>query len=322
MKYRFWRPISIDYISHEYFPDVALYMRTNSNFVMYKAPGRQFTVDDHRRLERNYTEFLYIRTGDMEEINDYLENNLAEMIAREDLNSVTKGRILYQTVTNYVIDVFENPEKVSNKERCSRLIHLMLQYQYMALGEDMLEALRTVTALNYYIFGHSVQVAALNLLMHENLFKLDLDEMVDVGIGSLFHDIGMTLITDGVLDKPDALCDFEFYKLKQHTQKGYEFLKQTGLFSGVALGIVRHHHDRYDGNGYPTGIMGGAIPVNAQATSLSDIYSALTTERPYRTASSSEHALKIMQDCIDIFNPELFKQFREIVISGSEYQRA
>lgn len=319
MKYRYWRPISIDYITPGYFPDVALYMKVNGNFVMYKPPERKFTEDDRLRLERNFMEFLYIRAGDMMEINDYLENNLAEMLERKDISGIVKGRILYQTVVNYLIDVFERPELVSCQERYVNLIHLMLLHQYSSTAKERIESLRTVTGLNYYIFGHSVQVAALNLLMHENLFDMNLDGLTDVGIGSLFHDMGMALISDGVLDRPDALCGVEFHKLKQHTQQGYEFMQQLGVFSKSVLDIVRHHHERYDGSGYPTGAKGAAIPITAQATILCDVYNALTTDRyrshRKRNGMTHEDALKLMREeaRAGAYNTELFNQFEEIM---------
>ncbi len=255
----------------------------------------------------------------MAALNDHLENNLADMLERQDIDGVVKGRILYQTVVNCVIDMFERPELASGRERYVRLIKLMLRHQLTSTAQSMLESLRTVSGLNFYIFGHSVQVAALNLLTHENLFDMGLDEMVDVGVGSLFHDIGMALISDGVLDRPDALCDVEFHKLKQHTQQGYEFLRQTGLFGRTALDIVRHHHERYDGNGYPTGARGAAIPTTAQTTILCDVYSALTTDR-YRShrkrhGASHADAMKLMRAEAGngAYNPDLFNRFEEIM---------
>lgn len=313
MKDRFWRPISIDSIDPAHFPNVALFLKSSGNYVLYKDQERKFTADDRRRLERNYTEFLYVRSGDMEEINDYLENNLSEMLAREDLSGTQKGMILYQTSVNYVIDVFESPETAANLTRCRKLIQQMMRY--VATEKHALESLRSIASHNFYIFAHSVQVTALNLLAHEKLFSVDPDEMIDVGIGSLLHDFGMIFISGDILDKPDALSDVEYYKVKQHTQKGYEFLKQTGLFSEVSLTIVRHHHERYDGNGYPTAAKGDAIPRSAQLAAICDTYSALTTDRVYRKASSHEEAFKLMREESKGggFNGELFQRFEEII---------
>lgn len=313
MKDRYWRPISIDSICPELFPDVALYLRTGNNYVLYKDPERFFTAQDRLRLERNFTEFLYVRSGDMEELNGYFGSNLDEMLARDDLSGAAKGKILYQTSVNSVIDMFESPETSANLVRCRKLVQHILRY--IASDPRALEPLQSVIAHNFYIFTHTVQVTALSLLVHEKLFNVDSDEMLDVGIGSLVHDYGMVYITSEVLEKPDALSDIEYYKVKQHTQKGYEFLRQLGTFGEVALHIVRYHHERYDGNGYPTGLKGDSIPRSAQVAALCDVYSALTMDRVYRKAISHAEAIKVMREEAQsgAFNKELFASFVELV---------
>lgn len=312
MKDHYWRAISVDCIDPDYFPSVPLFMKTSGNYVLYKDAERKFTTADRSRLERTYTEFLYIRTGDMGEITSYLEGGLKDLLARKDLDSATKGRILYQTAINYVIDAFEAPEQAANLERCRNLVqHLM---NFVATDINALRPIGAVAANNFYIFAHAVQVAALNLLTHEKLFDVTPDELMDVGVGSLLHDYGMIFITSDILEKPDALSDIEYYKVKQHTQKGYEFLKETRMFSDVVLNIVRYHHEKYDGNGYPAGLKGENIPRSAQLSALCDVYSALTLDRVYRKASTHKEAIKIMCDeSVGAFNKELLAGFVELV---------
>jgi HD-GYP domain-containing protein (c-di-GMP phosphodiesterase class II) len=312
-KDRYWRAISIDCISPDCFPTVALYLRSGGNYVLYKDPDRKFTVEDNHRLERSFTEFLYVRSGDMELLNDFMENNLTEMLARDDLSNAAKGKILYQTSVNCVIDMFESPETSANLLRCRNMVQHILQH--VATDPHALTALQTVIDHNFYIFAHAVQVAALSLLVHEQLFDLAPDEMIDVGIGALIHDYGMTFITSEVLEKNDALSDIEYYKVKQHTQKGYEYLKRAGNYSEVVLHIVRYHHERYDGNGYPTGIKGDNIPRSGQVAAICDVYSALIMDRAHRKASTNADALKVMREETGrgAFNPELFEQFEAII---------
>jgi len=312
-KDRYWRAISIDSISPEHFPCVALYLRNGANYVLYKDPERMFTADDYRRLERNFTKFLYVRSGDIDILNEFMENSLGETLARDDLNSEAKSRILYQTSVNCVIDMFESPETTANLLRCRNMVQHILQY--VTTETQTMESLQTVIDCDFYIFAHVVQVTALSLLMHEKLFKLAPDEMIDVGIGSLIHDYGMTFITNDVLEKNDALSDVEYWKVKQHTQKGYEYFKRFGAYSEIVLNIVRYHHERYDGQGYPTGIKGDSIPRSGQVAGICDVYSALIMDRPRRKANSHADAIKIMRDEAKngAFNLELFNQFAEII---------
>ncbi|MDD2309077.1 MAG: HD domain-containing protein [Desulfuromonadaceae bacterium] len=312
-KDRYWRAISIDSILPEHFPNVALFLMSGGNYVLYKAPDRVFTVDDYSRLKRNNTEFLYVRSGDMESINEFMERGLAKMLSRDDLSGNAKGRILYQTSVNCLIDLFESPETTDNQIRCRNMVQHILQQ--LATDTHALESLKSIVGHNFYIFTHSVQVAALSLLVHSELFTLAHDEMVDIGTGSLLHDYGMTFITSEILERNDALSDIEYYKVKQHTQQGYEYFKHSGNYSEIVLNIVRYHHERYDGNGYPTGIKGDDIPRSGQVAAICDVYSALTMDRPQRKANSHTDTIMIMREEAKkgAFNLELFNNFLEII---------
>jgi HD-GYP domain-containing protein (c-di-GMP phosphodiesterase class II) len=312
-KDRYWRAISIDSITPECFPNVALYLRSGGNYVLYKDSDRAFTIADYRRLERNSTEFLFVRSGDMEMLNEFMEGNLTEVLARNDLSSTAKGRALYQTSVNCVIDMFESPETAVNLQRCRNMVQHILKH--VTTDPHALESLKTVIDHNFYIFSHAVQVAALSLLVHEKLFEVAPDEMVDVGVGSLIHDYGMTFITSEVLEKNDALSDVEYYKVKQHTQKGYEYLKQSGNYSEIVLNIVRYHHERYDGNGYPTGLKGDSIPRRGQVAAICDVYSALIMDRAHRKAVPHAEAIKIMREEAKggAYNPDLFNRFVTLI---------
>lgn len=312
-KDRYWRAISIDSITPVHFPDVALFLMSGGNYVLYKAPDREFTVDDYRRLARNNTEFLYVRSGDMESINEFMENGLAKMLSRDDLSGKAKGRILYQTSVNCLIDMFESPETTANQVRCRNMVQHILQQ--VSTDTHALESLKSIVGHNFYIFAHSVQVTALSLLVHSELFTLAHDEMVDIGTGSLLHDYGMTFITSELLEKNDALSEIEYYKVKQHTQQGYEYFKHSGNYSEIVLNIVRYHHERYDGNGYPTGIKGDDIPRSGQVAAICDVYSALTMDRPQRKANSHVDAVTIMREEAQngAFNLELLNNFLDII---------
>lgn len=310
---RYWRAISIDSITPNFFPEVALYLKSGGNYVLYKDPERMFTVEDRHRMERSFTEFLYVRSGDMEVLNDFMEKNMAEMLARDDLSSAAKGKILYQTSVNCVIDVFESPEASANFNRCRLMVQNLLQH--ISTDRHALESFQSIVDHNFYIFAHAVQVAALSLLVHERLFDLAADEMLDVGVGSLMHDYGMIFITNDILEKNDALSDIEYYKVKQHTQKGYEYLKQSGNYSEIVLNIVRYHHERFDGEGYPTGIKGDNIPRSAQVSALCDCYSAMIMKRAYRKAVTPGAAIAAMREKAikGAFHLELFEEFANIV---------
>jgi len=312
MNDNYWRAISIECIDPDTFPSVPLYIKSNGNYVLYKDAERKFTRADHDRLERTQTEFVYLRTGDMQEICSYLESSLKGQLHREDLDSRQKGAILYQSSINFIIDALEEPENVANLQRCQELVRNMMDF--LSHDHKALSAVSSVIHHNFYIFAHSVQMAALNLMAHESLLHSSAEEMVDIGVASLLHDYGMVFISNEILQNPSPLSDVEYYKIKQHAQKGYEFLKDTGAFSELTLNIVRYHHERFDGDGYPVGLKGDRIPVSAQLAALCDSYSAMTLDKVYRKAAGHEEAVKAMRlESGKAFQPELLNRFIELL---------
>ena len=312
MNINYFRPITLESITPEHFPSVALFMQSGTNFVLYKPHDRPFTEQDRQRLFRNNVEVLYVRAGDMEPIADYLESTLHDVLKRPDLGNAVKGKILYQTAVNYVVEVFETPLKVRDVERCRTLVRNIMEY--VAGNQHALDSLKMLIRHNYYIFVHSVQVTAMALMLHTELYNLDPDELLDVGVGTLLHDIGMTFLTNEILNKPTALDDIEYEKVKLHPQMGYELLREGCGFSDITLTIVRHHHEKFDGTGYPVGLKGNQIPRSAQIAAICDTFCAITSDRVYRTALPTDETLEIMRrEAATAFNPELYDRFEGII---------
>ena len=316
MEKNYYRPISLDSINPDIFPDIALYMKSGHNYVLYKPHDRKFTEDDRTRLERNNVEFLHARSGDMNTVTDYLENNMFDFMHNENLSSISKGKILYQASANCVTDFFESHDNPENMVRCQNLIKNIIYY--VSTNKDCLEALKSLIENNFYIYTHSIQVTALSLLAHCELFSVSKDELIDIGVGSILHDFGMIFISNDIQNKPDALSDIEYQKVKLHAQSGYDYLKTARGTSDISLSIIRNHHERYDGSGYPFGLKENNIPRSVQVTSICDVYSALTTDRTYRKATSSVDALRIMKQDAKAFNPDILARFIEIVTTRKD----
>lgn len=130
---------------------------------------------------------------------------------------------------------------------------------------------------------------------------------------SAMHDIGKIVIPDNILLKPGRLTKEEFEIIKTHTTKGCDVINTIASIQGkeyfdYSYEICRYHHERYDGKGYPEGLVGEAIPISAQIVSVADVYDALTTERVYKSAYSAAEAYKMIQngEC-GTFSPRMMK---------------
>jgi HD-GYP domain-containing protein (c-di-GMP phosphodiesterase class II) len=140
-----------------------------------------------------------------------------------------------------------------------------------------------------YTRGHSERVSRFSLAIGESLNLPD-DEMEKLRISALLHDVGKIAIEDNILKKPAALTDEEFEIMKQHPQKGFKIMSQIPAMKDFLPGMYMHH-EMMDGRGYPQGLKGDEIPMQARIVSVADTFDAMTTDRPYQKGMSLEDAL-------------------------------
>lgn len=316
----YYVPVTIESIEPDLFPDVALYLRSGRNYVLYKNNGRQFSKQDAQRLMANSTDLLYVSPADMEVINQYMEANAERFLANESFDGKTKGKIIYQTSINFVGDIFQNPKKANDLNRSKRLVENLMTY--LSSDKDALMSLEAVMNRNYYTFVHSLQVTALSLLVHAEAYMLAHDEMVDVGIGTLLHDFGKIFISQELLNKVGKLTDEEVAIIKRHPQDGYQYLKENTSLNDICLGIVRDHHERINGNGYPRGIMREDISRSAQVGGLCDVYCTLTIDRTGRTALPPFLTIQFMRNEMkDAFDKRLLDVLEGITCTEEQLQQ-
>ncbi|MDQ1422161.1 MAG: hypothetical protein QOJ52_4123 [Acidimicrobiaceae bacterium] len=141
-----------------------------------------------------------------------------------------------------------------------------------------------------YTRGHSERVARFSVAIAQGLDFSD-DEIEKIRISALLHDVGKIGIDDNILKKPAALTDEEFQVMKQHPQKGYKIMSQIPAMREFLPGMYMHH-EMINGNGYPQGLKGDEIPMQARIVSVADTFDAMTTDRPYQSAMKFEDALE------------------------------
>jgi HD-GYP domain-containing protein (c-di-GMP phosphodiesterase class II) len=307
-----YTPISIESIDPALFPDVALYLKSGTNYVLYKSHGRDFSSVDAERLARGNVEFLHVQPSDMELITTYMESNAERFLKSDQHDNKAKGKMIYQTSINYVGDIFANPDKVGNLERSKRLIENLLLF--MADNGEALASLESVMAHNFHTFVHSLQVTALSIMLHSSIYTVSRDEILDVGIGTLLHDIGKIFIPQEILNQTGKLSPTETALFKRHPEEGYRYLKEQASLSEVSLAIVRSHHERNNGNGYPQGLRSEQIPRSAQVAAVCDVYCTLTIDRTGKKCTPASLALQLMkQEMKGAFNERVLNGLEELV---------
>lgn len=170
-------------------------------------------------------------------------------------------------------------------------MHLLLQSNELFMGT--LRAMSsTIDARDPYTQGHSERVARLS---HDLAEILGLPDQAchEIYLSGILHDIGKIGIPDSVLLKPGKLTDEEFDVIKQHPTIGHRIVKRLGQLEFTLPGVL-HHHERWDGNGYPHGLRGNSIPLMARIMAVADAFDAMTSCRPYRKAMPTEKACSIL----------------------------
>jgi putative nucleotidyltransferase with HDIG domain len=174
-----------------------------------------------------------------------------------------------------------------------------LMDSYRRLEESSLEAIKslnaTVDAKDPYTAGHSARVQRIALAVATEL-GVTPGRLDAVRFGGLFHDIGKIAVPDSILTKPGKLDDAEFDVIRRHPADGAEILSHFSRLR-EAVPLIRHHHERWDGQGYPDRLVGDAIPLEACVVGLADAWDAMTTDRPYRAAMSAEEAAAEIRRC-------------------------
>jgi HD-GYP domain-containing protein (c-di-GMP phosphodiesterase class II) len=160
--------------------------------------------------------------------------------------------------------------------------------------------------------GHSSRVVALTLRLAQAMGITDPIRLRTIKQGALLHDVGKIGVADAILRKPGPLDADEWREMRAHPELGYKMLKEIEFLKS-ALPIVRYHHERFNGTGYPYGLEGKEIPLEARIFAVADAFDAITSERPYKQARTYEQAVAVLQaDSGKYFDPDVVAAFMKV----------
>lgn len=179
--------------------------------------------------------------------------------------------------------------------RIKSLLRMKLLHDDLDTSESILFSLaEALEAKDFYTRGHSDRVAHLAMEIGRKLGVGERD-VESMRRGGLLHDIGKIAVKESILLKPGRLTEEEMAHIRAHPARGYDICAPLKSLE-PCLPIIRSHHERIDGDGYPDGLKGEEIPLVARITAVADAYDAMTTDRPYRTGMTNETALAIFEN--------------------------
>lgn len=213
-----------------------------------------------------------------------------------------------------------NQNENSNVHSISELLTQIILINLLSEVEDLKQKqkdtcemaaraiLSALDAKDHYTYGHSMRVAYYSLTLGRER-GLSEEELYDLELAALFHDIGKIGTPDSVLLKPTRLDEDEFLEMKKHPMRSHQILQGFDQFEEIAK-CAKHHHERFDGRGYPDGLKAKEIPLFARILLIADTFDAMTSTRPYRKGLAFEMAFAELEEFSGTqFDPELVKIF-------------
>jgi putative two-component system response regulator len=202
--------------------------------------------------------------------------------------------------------------------RVRSLLKLKQRTDELERAESVLFSLaRSIEGKDPYTHGHCERLSDYSVRLGEHL-GLSEDQLIALRRAGIVHDVGKIAVPDAILLKPGRLTAEEWTLIKEHPVVGERICAPLKSFR-LVLPIIRHHHEKLDGSGYPDGLRGDAIPVTARVLQIVDVYDALTTDRPYKKAFSITDALQTIKEEVakGWWDPQIFEQFEQLLRSSA-----
>lgn len=284
------------------------------DMIMPKMDGLGVLREMNRTKKINYIPaFLITAEADKDMLLEGYELGAIDVITKPFMSHFLKCRV------NNVVELYEH------RNQLEHVVERQME-RFRQMNLSAVEALASIIEFRDGESGGHVRriCRVTKILMTEvsNTYKeyrLSEEEIEKIARSAILHDIGKIAIPDMILNKPGRLTKEEFEIMKQHTVKGCEILQKLPDIMDNATyrysyDICRHHHERWDGKGYPDGLPGDEISIWAQVVAVADVYDALTSVRVYKDAYSKETACKMITngEC-GTFNPKLLKVFENVV---------
>ena len=255
--------------------------------------------------QRDYGQ-LFIRKSALDDYKKFIENSLLEVISDPLVPLDQKAQFVNDCARNVLKQVFEDPRSGENIKQVENVTNNIVRF---ILGEfKAIPHLLSLSAHNYYTFSHCLQVSTFALGLWLHIGKGLESEAYSLALGCMLHDIGKIRIDKAILNKPEKLKEEEFAEMKKHPEYGAELV--CDFVSDAALDVIMHHHERFDGTGYPKGLKENNISSNSKIAAIADVYDAVTTNRAYAKAAAPFEALNMMKkEMTSHFEQEKFESF-------------
>jgi putative nucleotidyltransferase with HDIG domain len=281
---------------------------SEDRYVLYASKDPRYRDKVRELLQSSdFMEELFIHEDDLTLYFEHATNSLRDYVINSDATPEKKMEKVYdlsKDVTKQFFDANSSPEILRGSDKVVDLMEQCLNNNELGFF-----GLTKIMEKDYYTYTHSINVG---LLCMSFALKIGMpaDEVHELGLGGMLHDVGKSKIPMEIINKKGALTEDEFELVKNHTGSGEEVLKGLGCYGEKVINMVGQHHEKFNGTGYHLGLVGEDISLFARICKLTDVYDALTTRRSYKKSLKPLEALTIMGSPMkNEFDPKLLHAF-------------
>jgi putative nucleotidyltransferase with HDIG domain len=282
--------------------------------VLYRGQDLEMKQDVLDNLVEARHADIFIKPESKDAYRQYVEANLPEILKDDSIATDEKSEVLYNSAQGLMQQAMDDPRTGNVIERSRTMISSTVDF--LAHEHQAFSHLLDLVSFDYYTYTHSVNVCMFSLALAQRVGFDDREVLCEFGEGTLLHDVGKSQIDQSIVNSTTKLTFEEFEVIKQHPAIGYEILLEQGGLGDMALDVVRHHHEKMHGGGYPDDLRHNKLSPFVRMCTIADIFDALTTQRTYKDAMPTFEALKLMKTEMqrDV-DPQLLEAF--ILLMGS-----
>jgi HD-GYP domain-containing protein (c-di-GMP phosphodiesterase class II) len=279
-----------------------LYIYLDDHHLLYLREGHVFAGKQLEHFLSHKADQFYVRYEDREKYKNYLRDRVHD----EGLTPAERGLILKESSFSLVEELFENPRVDEALEESKFVISNFVDF--IDAEPDAVASLIGLSSHDFYTYNHSLDVCVYSLGLGQKVGYSSKQDLIDLGRGALFHDIGKRKVPVEIITKQGTLNEAEWLQMKRHPLYGLQLLNDFPDISESIKACVFEHHENHIGNGYPQGLKGKEIHPMAGIVAIADTYDAMTTKRSYNAPMTPHDALTLMRDKIaGRFDPELLR---------------
>ncbi len=292
----------------------SVYLRQGEEYVLYADSEERFSERHRRNLHESGVKEVFVKSEQREHFERYVESHLGRVLGDEAMPLAERARVFLDTTTDLVKEVFDERLPVITNGHFARIRSVVEQSIRFFTGERALAAMAPFISHDYKSYTHSVHVFVYGVAVLHS-FGVDGEDLIQAGMGAMLHDLGKTRVPKEILAKRGPLSRAEQEVLRNHPLWGVSQCANLPM-SQMAFNCILFHHERMDGEGYPSRLAGEHIPFPVRVVAVCNAYDNLTAERPGQAALSAFDALQVMRTEKGAFDLDAFKRLVQ-VLSGA-----